>query len=72
MTATSATIDSTLGAALRRVKSEYLEMPGLQLTRNQAARLLALDHALCEAVLSALVEERFLVCTRSASFVRAQ
>jgi hypothetical protein len=25
MTATSATIDSTLGAALRRVKSEYLE-----------------------------------------------
>lgn len=64
--------DRILSAALERVKAEYLEMPGLQLTRSQAARLWTFDQAFCEAVLSALVEERFLMCTRSASFVRAQ
>ena len=63
--------DRMLTAALQRVKAEYLEMPGLQLTRNQAARLWAYDLALCDAVLSALVEERFLTCTRGTSFVRA-
>jgi hypothetical protein len=63
--------DRVLTAALQRVKTEYLEMPGLQLTRNQAARLWSYDLAFCDAVLSALVAERFLTCTRGASFVRA-
>jgi hypothetical protein len=60
--------DRVLTAALQRVKTEYLEMPGL---RNQAARLWSYDLAFCDAVLSALVAERFLTCTRGASFVRA-
>jgi hypothetical protein len=63
--------DQALTAALLRVKAEFLEMPGLQLTRNQAARLWGFDRELCDTVLSTLVEERFLICTRSASFVRA-
>jgi hypothetical protein len=46
-------------------------MPGLRLTRAQARRLWALDDTLCEAVLSALVDARFLVQSRNASFVRA-
>ena len=57
--------------ALRRAQAEYLEMPGLQLTEAQAARLWSFDSALCSAVLSALVESRFLVRTRRASFSRA-
>ena len=56
---------------LRRVQAEFLEMPGLRLTRAQARRLWALDDTLCEAVLSALVDARFLVESRNASFVRA-
>ena len=60
--------DRVLTAALQRVKTEYLEMPGL---RNQAERLWSYDLAFCDAVLSALVAERFLTCTRGASFVRA-
>ncbi|HYS25077.1 MAG TPA: hypothetical protein VEP46_05725 [Vicinamibacterales bacterium] len=56
---------------LRRVRAEYLEMPGLRLTRAQARRLWALDAALCDAVLSALVDARFLVESRNASFTRA-
>jgi hypothetical protein len=57
--------------ALRRAQSEFLEMPGLQLTEAQAARLWSFDSALCSAVLSALVESRFLVRTRNAVFTRA-
>ena len=56
---------------LRRVRAEFLEMPGLRLTRAQARRLWALDDTLCEAVISALVDARFLVESRNASFIRA-
>jgi hypothetical protein len=63
--------DPPFAEALARVKAEYVEMPGLRLTRVQAARLWALDSRVCEAVLPALVEARFLVCTRGAAFVRA-
>jgi hypothetical protein len=58
--------------ALLRVRAEFLEMPGLTLTVAQAARLWALDAALCSAVLTALVEARFLVQTRHAAFARAE
>jgi hypothetical protein len=61
-----------LTAAIARVKAEFLEMPGLHLTRPQAARLWGFDHAFCDIVLSALVEERFLTRTRSGSFMRAR
>lgn len=56
--------------ALRLAQAEYLEMPGLQLTEAQAARLWCFDSELCSAVLAALVERRFLVRTRNASFAR--
>ena len=62
--------DPLFDEALRRVRAEYLEMPGLQLTPAQAARLWALDRRLCESVLTALVEARFLICTRDAAFAR--
>jgi hypothetical protein len=57
--------------ALRRAQAEFLEMPGLQLTVAQAARLWHFDSALCSEVLSTLVERRFLVRTRHQSFARA-
>ena len=57
--------------ALRRARTEFLEMPGLKLTAAQAARLLSVDDALCGRVLSALVESRFLAETPGARFVRA-
>ena len=56
--------------ALARAQGEFLEMPGLQLTERQAARLWSFEPALCRAVLSTLVERRFLVRTRGATFVR--
>ena len=57
--------------ALRRARSEFLEMPGLKLTAAQAARLLSVDETLCGRVLSTLVESRFLAETSNSSFVRA-
>jgi hypothetical protein len=60
-----------LDELLRRVQAEFLEMPGLRVTRAQARRLWALDDSVCEAVLAALVDARFLVESRNASFMRA-
>jgi hypothetical protein len=60
-----------LDEVLLRVQAEFLEMPGLRVTRAQARRLWALDGAVCEAVLCALVDARFLVESRNASFTRA-
>jgi len=64
--------DETFAAALRRARAEFLEMPGLRLTVPQAQRLWAVDRALCDAVLAALVDARFLVQSSNASFIRAR
>jgi hypothetical protein len=45
---------------LQRIRAEYLEMPGLRLTLEQAQRLCGIERALCTTVLDALVDERFL------------
>jgi len=57
-------------ALLNRVKSEFLEMPGLCLTESQARRLWALDNRRCALVLKALIDARFLARTGNGSFVR--
>jgi hypothetical protein len=44
-----------------RVLSEYREMPGLNLTLPQAARLFSLDRTRCAHVLSTLVKRGALV-----------
>jgi hypothetical protein len=56
---------------VRRVRAEFLEMPGLKLTAAQTARLLSVDPELCNQVLAALVESRFLAETPNSRFVRA-
>lgn len=45
---------------LRRICGEFLEMPGLRLTRRQAQRLWGLDEETCAQALEYLVETRFL------------
>jgi hypothetical protein len=48
---------------LERIRSEFLEMPGLRLTVAQAERLCGVDRGLCQGVLDALVDAKFL-CVR--------
>ncbi len=43
-----------------RVRAEFLEMPGLKLTVDQAMRLWSLAPATCAAVLDALAATHFL------------
>ena len=38
-------------AVLQRIRAEYLEMPGLRLTQEQAGRLCGVERALCQVVL---------------------
>lgn len=45
---------------VNRVRSEFIEMPGLRLRLDQAQRLWNLDRALCESVLRSLVDAKFL------------
>lgn len=63
--------DPPLDEALHRVRADFLEMPGLQLTLPQAARLWAFDIVFCGEVLAALVDARFLVHSRD-TFIRAE
>ena len=55
---------------VQRIRGEFLEMPGLRLTPEQARRLWRLDETACDAILDALVDARFLARTRDGAFVR--
>jgi hypothetical protein len=55
---------------LRRVRGEYLEMPGLRLTRLQAQRLWALDEQTCAEILDSLTEARFLMRQNDGTYAR--
>jgi hypothetical protein len=60
---------SALAATVRRVRAEFLEMPGLKLTVPQAQRLWGVDRRTCEAVIEELTETRFLSRTRDGAVV---
>ena len=56
---------------LHLIRAEYLEIPGLHLTRQQVRRLWSLDELTCDALLDALVDARFLRRTRAGAYIRA-
>ena len=56
---------------LRVVQAEYLEIPGLHLTKPQAQRLWGLDPFMCDALLGALVAAQFLRCNHRGAYVLA-
>ena len=57
-------------ATIQRIRGEYLEMPGLRLTLPQAQRLCGVDRGLCEMVLNALVETKFLAVSPAGVYAR--
>jgi DNA-binding IclR family transcriptional regulator len=56
---------------LRLVRAEYLEDPGLHLTRAQIQRLWGLDAQTCDALIHTLVESRFLRRTAAHRYGRS-
>ena len=57
---------------VHRVRSEFNEMPGLQLTLPQAARLWGLDKDASLQVIDALVDVAFLRWTPQGTVVRSK
>lgn len=57
---------------IQRVRSEFLEMPGLQLNVPQACRLWGLDPTTCGSLMEQLVKSKFLCRTRAGGFARPQ
>jgi hypothetical protein len=53
------------------VRGEYLEMPGLRLTKKQAQRLWAIDEATCDVLLSTLEGLSFLRRSRDGEYMLA-
>lgn len=56
---------------LDRLRSEFLEMPGLRLTVPQVQKLCGVEPHLCRAVLDALVEAGFLTVDVQDRYARA-
>jgi hypothetical protein len=57
-------------AIIKRIRAEYLEMPGLRLTIEQAQRLCGVDRSMCQAILDALVEAGFLCVKPDGTYAR--
>jgi hypothetical protein len=57
---------------LNRVRSEYIEMPGLTLKSEQVQRLCGIDHTACKVVLDALVDAGFLALRDDGSYLRSR
>jgi hypothetical protein len=67
--ATMTTDTSRLTDWVHLVQAEYLEMPGLHLTKPQVRRLWHIEPQTCDAVLNELVASHFLRCTDRAAYV---
>ena len=63
--------DATVADWLQLIRAEYLEFPGMHLTKRQVQRLWGLDALVCESLLDTLVDTRFLRRTRNDAYVRA-
>lgn len=64
--------DTTIEDWLQLIRAEYIEIPDLRLTKRQVQRLWGLDAVMCEALLAALVEVRFLRRTCREAYVRVE
>ena len=60
----------TIDDVLKRLRAEFLEMPGLRLTAEQVQRLCGLERTLCQTVLHALVEQGFLCLKADGHYTR--
>ena len=63
-------LESSITDWLALVQAEYLEIPGLRLTKPQVQRLWNLDAATTDALLEALESAKFLRRTQGDAYVR--
>ena len=61
---------TTIAELAQRIQGEFREMPGLNLTAQQARRLWDLDEFTCTEILNVLVDLRFLCRTPRGTYAR--
>ena len=62
--------DRPMSRDMARIRNEYVEMPGLVLTLQEAARLWSLSESRSQLLLSLLVEAGFLICDKKTVYRR--
>ena len=62
--------DITIPDWLQLIRAEYIEVPGLHLTKPEAQELWDLEPWVCDALLNALVDAGFLRRTSDDTYVR--
>jgi hypothetical protein len=62
--------DDPSAELIRRIRGEFIEMPGLRLTSSQAQRLWCLGSEDCDRVLQVLVDLKFLIRESDGTFAR--
>lgn len=67
-----ATLIMDFGSLVERVRGEFIEMPGLQLTEAQAAKLWGIEPRDCRKIVEVLVGADFLRWTPNGRIARAQ
>jgi hypothetical protein len=60
----------TVDDVLTRLRTEYLEMPGLRLKPDQLQRLCGIEEHVCQIVLDELVKRRFLCLNPDGRYAR--
>jgi len=65
------TAQTTITDWIHLIRAEYVEIPDLHLTRDQVQRLWSLDAVMCDALLEAFLDVRFLRRTRTGAYIRA-
>jgi hypothetical protein len=68
---TSQTHEDRIAEWVRIVRGEFLEEPGLNLTRRQVQRLWGLDPTTCDVLLRTLVASKFLMKGKGDQYRRA-
>lgn len=66
----SVTVPVSHEEAMSRIAVEYIEMPDLKLTVDQARRLWNFPEQVCATALASLEARGFLVRTRTGAFLR--
>jgi len=64
-------LNGSFAELVRRIRAEYVEMPGLRLTSPQAECLFGLDSETWDAVSAALLDAKFLSHTHNGVFAMA-
>lgn len=70
LTVRSKPSDDSMSAGLARIRSEYIEMPGLVLTLPQAVRLWGFGTSRAAELLRALLDSGFLACDKKTVYRR--